>query len=107
MTAAPTTQDQIEEDIPEQWNHVSDLSPRLYSHIAARPQYFRGERWYIVSDSARGRHMRINDAAYDFVGRLDGDLSVEEIYQKVKRKRGETPGRCRTTVQTSSDRKKQ
>ncbi|MEM7258056.1 MAG: PqqD family protein, partial [Pseudomonadota bacterium] len=88
MTATPAPQP-IEEDIPEQWSHVSNLSPRLHSHIASHPQYFRGSRWHIISDNARGRHIRINDAAYDFVGRLDGEQTVEEIYQKVHRTRGD------------------
>lgn len=89
MSVATPPSEPQQQDVPEQWSHVSNLSPRLHSHIASHPQYFRGSRWHILSDNARGRHMRINDAAYDFVGRLDGEQTVEEIYQKIYRTRGE------------------
>ena len=82
MIDAHNTTD-TEEEIPEQWSHVAGLSPRLHSHITAHPQHFRGSRWYIISDTARGRHMRINDSAYAFVGRLDGENTLEEIYQRI------------------------
>ncbi len=81
-TAIDTTE--VEEAIPEQWNHVAKLCPRLHSHISAHPQKFRGSRWYIISDTARGRHMRINDSAYEFVGRLDGENTIEETYQRIR-----------------------
>lgn len=72
-----------EEPVPEQWSHIANLAPRLHSHISAHPQNFRGSRWYVISDTARGRHMRINESAYAFVGRLDGENTIEEIYQKI------------------------
>jgi putative peptide zinc metalloprotease protein len=97
VSESSTMAEQTEDAIPEQWNHVSKLSPRLHSHTTAHSQYFRGTRWYIISDSARGRHMRINDAAYDFVGRLDGEQTVEEIYQIINRTRGDD-GVSRTDI---------
>ncbi|OED35539.1 hypothetical protein AB833_30465 [Chromatiales bacterium (ex Bugula neritina AB1)] len=70
--------------IPEQWSHISSLRPQLQQHVSAHPQDFRGVRWYILSDSARGRHLRFNEIAYEFIGRLDGDQTVEEIYQQLE-----------------------
>ncbi len=75
-----------ESEIPEQWSQVANLRPRLHKHVSAHPHDFRGTRWYILSDSVRGKHLRFNDVAYEFIGRLDGDQSVEEIYQQVKSK---------------------
>ena len=75
-----------EAEIPEQWNHVAGLRPQLHKHVSAHPHNFRGSRWYILSDSARGKHLRFNDVAYEFIGRLDGDLTVEEIYQQIENK---------------------
>ncbi len=97
MSTATSEQQSSHDEIPEQWSHISNLSPRLHSHITAHPQYFRGSRWHIISDNARGRHMRINDAAYEFVGRLDGEHSVEEIYQTIRRAKGED-GVSRTEI---------
>ncbi len=75
-----------ESEIPEQWSQVANLRPQLHKHVSAHPHDFRGTRWYILSDSVRGKHLRFNDVAYEFIGRLDGDQSVEEIYQQVKSK---------------------
>ena len=69
--------------IPEQWNHVEALRPQLHKHVRAHPHDFRGSRWYILSDSVRGKHLRFNDVAYEFIGRLDGDTTVEEIYLQI------------------------
>lgn len=73
-----------DEDLPEQWPHVASLRPQLQKHVSAHPQDFRGARWYILSDSAKGRHLRFNDTAYEFIGRLDGDQTVDEIYTQIK-----------------------
>ncbi len=81
-TADPHESD-VPEDIPEQWSHVANLRPQLQKHISAHPQDFRGSRWYVLSDSAKGRHLRFNDTAYEFIGRLDGDQTVEEIYYHI------------------------
>lgn len=78
-----------ESEIPEQWNHVANLRPQLHKHVTAHPHNFRGTRWYILSDAVRGKHLRFNDVAYEFIGRLDGDLSVEEIYQQIESRMAE------------------
>lgn len=92
-TSAPGSETDIDDsadpEIPEQWNHVSRLRPQLQKHVTAHPQEFRGSRWYILSDAARGRHLRFNDTAYAFVGRLDGEQTVEEIYQNVSNSMGD------------------
>lgn len=76
------------ENIPEQWNHVAKLRPQLHPHVATHPQNFRGARWYILSDTARGRHMRFNALAYEFIGRLDGEQTVDEIFHTIKKLSG-------------------
>ena len=92
-TQATSTDEQPEsvdeQDIPEQWNHVANLRPQLHKHVSAHPHDFRGTRWYILSDAVRGKHLRFNDIAYEFIGRLDGDQSIEEIYLQIESKSGE------------------
>ncbi len=80
--------DNAEQGVPEQWNHIANLRPQLHKHVSAHPHDFRGTRWYILSDAIRGKHLRFNDVAYEFIGRLDGDQSIEEIYQQVNTKLG-------------------
>ena len=61
------------------WQHVSRLRPSLRKHIRILVQEYRGERWYLLHDQSAGRFSRFNATAYRFLGRLDGDLTVQEI----------------------------
>ena len=35
-------------------------------------QFYRGDRWYVVRDPAGNQFHRLSDAAYRFIGLLDG-----------------------------------
>ncbi|MCB1723017.1 MAG: peptidase M50 [Gammaproteobacteria bacterium] len=61
------------------WRQVADLRPRLRHGVEILVQDYRGERWYLLHDKASGRFLRFNTVAYEFLGRLDGDLSVQDI----------------------------
>ena len=37
----------------------------------------------MLRDESNGRHLRFNALAYEFIGRLDGDLSVQEIWDRL------------------------
>jgi putative peptide zinc metalloprotease protein len=61
------------------WYRVARLKPRLHSHIEIHRHDYRGLIWYIMDDAATGRNHRFNPAAYQFIGLLDGKLTVQEI----------------------------
>ena len=61
------------------WAQVAGLRPRLRKGVEILAQAYRGERWYLLHDHGSGRFIRFNATAYEFLGRLDGDLSVQEI----------------------------
>ena len=63
------------------WQQIADLRPRLRHGVEILVQDYRGERWYLMHDQASGRFLRFNAVAYEFLGRLDGDLSVREIIE--------------------------
>ena len=63
------------------WQQIADLRPRLRHGVEILVQDYRGERWYLMHDQASGRFLRFNAIAYEFLGRLDGDLSVREIIE--------------------------
>lgn len=44
-------------------------------------QHFRGLRWYILQDPASNQYSRLNDAAYHFVARLDGRMTVSQVWR--------------------------
>ena len=60
------------------WPLISKLQPQLRRHVCIYPQVYRGERWYILRDQSNGRHLRFSAPAYELIGRLNGDLTVEE-----------------------------
>lgn len=62
------------------WYRLADRYPRLRADVTLQPHKVRDQSWYLLVDSASGRHHRINHRAYDFVGRCDGRRSVQEIW---------------------------
>ncbi|MCP4042204.1 MAG: hypothetical protein GY731_09655, partial [Gammaproteobacteria bacterium] len=71
------------------WPLVAQLRPQLRQHVSIYPQVYRGERWYVLRDQSNGRHLRFSATAYEFIGRLDGDFSVDEIWNKALAMLGE------------------
>lgn len=63
-----------------QWYRIARLRPRLRAQVRARRQQWRGQRWYLLSDEATGRQHRLSEAAYQFIGRCDGQRSVQEVW---------------------------
>lgn len=43
-------------------------------------QHFRGERWMLLHQPARSRSIRLNAAAYAIAGRLDGQRSLQQLF---------------------------
>ncbi|MGZ5143564.1 MAG: PqqD family peptide modification chaperone [Burkholderiales bacterium] len=49
----------------------------------------RGQRWYLLVNVVNGRQYRINERAYQFIGRCDGRRSVEEVWSSVLEELGD------------------
>ena len=65
------------------WQVVAQLRPQLRQHVRTYPQIFRSQRWYVLHDESNGRNLRFNATAYAFIGRLDGNFSVQQIWQQL------------------------
>jgi putative peptide zinc metalloprotease protein len=77
----------------ESWHRVADQKLRLRPSVAIRRQTFRGERWHVAQDGFTDKFFRFRDEAYDFVARLDGTHTVDEIWAGcVRRKPDTAPG---------------
>ena len=63
------------------WFRVAALRPRLGPQVRVQRQRYRDQTWYILTDAATDTHHRINAAAYQFVGRCDGQRSVNELWE--------------------------
>jgi putative peptide zinc metalloprotease protein len=74
-----------------QWYRAARLCPRLRAQVRVQRQQWRGQRWYLLSDAATGRQHRINEAAYQFIGRCDGQRSVHEVWHALLEAQTENP----------------
>jgi putative peptide zinc metalloprotease protein len=74
---------QLRPTFSESWYRVVNLRARLRPSAQISRQYYRGERWYVVRDPAGNQYHRLSDAAYKFVGLLDGTRTVGEAWELV------------------------
>lgn len=73
----------------ESWHRVAGLRPRLRASVHVSRQQFRGRRWHVLEDPASGRYFRLDDAGYEFVGRLDGTSTVTDAWRASMQKLGD------------------
>jgi putative peptide zinc metalloprotease protein len=74
---------QLRPTFSESWYRVAELKPKLRAGAQVSRQFYRGDRWYVVRDAAGNQFHRLSDAAYRFVGLLDGRRTVEEAWDLV------------------------
>ena len=65
----------------ESWYRVADLRPRLLSSVKVYRQHFRGKMWYVLENPSNNSFSRISSDAYNFIGLLDGNRTVAEVWQ--------------------------
>ena len=63
------------------WYRVAAIRPRLRSHVEIHRQRFRGRVWYVLQDHASGRFHRFSPAAHLLISMMDGDYTVQEIWE--------------------------
>ncbi len=64
------------------WYRVAALKPRLLPQLKLSRQRVRGETWYLLSDPALGRSVRLNAPAYALAARLDGQRTVQQLWER-------------------------
>lgn len=62
------------------WYRVGPLHPRIQPGTRIRRQVLRGEEWFVFSHPLSGRHYRLNRKAYELVARLDGERSLDNLW---------------------------
>jgi putative peptide zinc metalloprotease protein len=71
---------QLRPTFSESWYRVAPLRARLRSSAQISRQFYRGDRWYVVRDPAGNQFHRLSDAAYRFIGLLDGSRTIAEAW---------------------------
>lgn len=64
------------------WYRVAPLKPRLRQQATLVRHVYRGERHYILQDQGSGRFLKLNPAAYQIVALMDGELTLDAIWQR-------------------------
>lgn len=62
------------------WYRVASLTPRLRSHAKLHRHQYRGQTWYVLQDCSNERFHRFSPAAFSFIGLMDGQRSVQDIW---------------------------
>jgi putative peptide zinc metalloprotease protein len=71
------------------WYRVAKLKPRLRSHTQIHRHEYRGRVWYILQDHAGGKSHRFTPAAWRFIGLMDGELTVQQLWDAVSTQAGD------------------
>ena len=59
---------------------MANLKPRIRAHTEIHRHVYRGRIWFLLQDHAAGRSHRFTPAAHYFIGLMDGDRTVQEIW---------------------------
>jgi len=79
--------------ISPHWYRVANLKPKLHGCIEIHRHDYRGLIWYMLEDTTTGRNHRFNPAAYQFIGLLEGQRTVQEIHAQSSEQLGDyAPG---------------
>ncbi|TAK83762.1 MAG: efflux RND transporter periplasmic adaptor subunit [Betaproteobacteria bacterium] len=62
------------------WYRVAGLKPRIRAHTVIHRHAYRGAVWFVLQDHAAGRSHRFSPAAHHFIGLMDGDRTVQELW---------------------------
>lgn len=65
------------------WHRYSQQRPQLRSNVTVQQQEYRKKIWYLLINNTNGNHYRINHVAYQFVGRCDGQHTVQVVWDSV------------------------
>jgi putative peptide zinc metalloprotease protein len=65
------------------WYRVANLKPRLRGHVRIHRHVYRGEIWYVVEDRVAGKYHRFNPSSYRVIGLLDGERTLQQVWERL------------------------
>ncbi len=60
-----------------EWDRVAALRPRLNATARMHRHSYRGVPWFVIHDGVSGKHVRIGEGAWQILGLMDGQRSLE------------------------------
>lgn len=64
-----------------QWFRVAALRPQLDAAAQVQRVSLRGQVWQLLANGDGSRQFRLNAAAWAFVGRCDGRLTMQRLWE--------------------------
>ncbi len=71
------------------WYRVADLKPRIRSHSRIHRHLYRDELWYVLHDHITGNVYRFTPVAYRIIGMMDGERTVQNLWEHVSEQFGD------------------
>jgi len=71
------------------WYRIGELKPRVREHITVHAHRYRGRRWYLLEDHMTGQVRRLTAQSYLIFGRMNGERTVDELWDIASRRLGE------------------
>ena len=63
------------------WYRVAALRPRIRAHVEIHRHAYRDKVWFVLQDHAAGRSHRFSPAAHHFLGLMDGERTVQRLWE--------------------------
>jgi putative peptide zinc metalloprotease protein len=73
----------------QSWHNAAQLRPRLLPHSRIFPHTYRGKRWFVLQDSTGGKYHRLSPGAYALVSRMNGVLTMQQLWDDACRASGD------------------
>jgi putative peptide zinc metalloprotease protein len=71
------------------WYRVAELKLSLRKHVKVQRHSFRGQLWYVIEDRVSGKHHRFSPGTYLIISLMDGQRTVEQIWDSAAGQLGE------------------
>ncbi|HEX4085415.1 MAG TPA: site-2 protease family protein [Chthoniobacteraceae bacterium] len=66
----------------EYWHRVSGRRVALRPGVEVQPQWFRGEKWFVLREPFNNQFFRVSPAAWHFIARLDARRTIETVWEE-------------------------
>ena len=73
----------------EHWYRVAGVRPKLRSVVQAYRHRYQGQTWHVLREPGSNKFFRLHDAAYRFIGLLDGRRTLDEAWLHVSDRFGD------------------
>ena len=71
------------------WYRIANTKLSLPKHVRVHQHNYRKTVWYVLRDEVTGKHHRFNQASYNFIRLIDGQNTVNDIWQRLNDELGD------------------